>query len=279
MIAKTADEVAPWTPVPDAVWLALRAILKPYISVGFTIEGDPVSKDRPRFGAGGHVITPQKTKTAEKRVNDAFHDALPGWEPEADWTFGGLFEFNTASGSTVDLDNTQKLVYDALNTTKAKGKKRRQTGLWLDDIQVGQAHIRLTRGFGPPVTEVLLFRVSDNGTPYTRLCTQCGERFRNQSSKVCYSCRKSRTAVNAVLAIGAAAEVDAELDRLKRRAYQFIVASMIGSNTSPSLKDIAERLGTTEHRARAVITALIADGILARDGRKLRVVKQMGAAA
>lgn len=274
MIAETADEIAPWTEVPDAVWRALRGILAPYVSASFTIDGDPKSKERPRFSKGGHVITPKKTMAAEAIVRAAFREALPDWEPEPDWTFGVLVEFRTSSGSAVDIDNTQKLVMDSLNTTKE------HRGFWLDDIQVGTVFMHLTRGQGTPSTEIQLFRVADNGTPPTRLCELCGDRFRNVRDALCYSCRKERAQVKQQRALGAAERADEDLHDQKRRAYRFVVATLVGYGTSPATKDIAERLGVTERRARIVVNALIADGILARDGRtKLKVVKQMGAAA
>lgn len=272
MIAESADEIAPWTEVPDAVWRALRSILAPYVSASFTIPGEPQPKERPRFNGRGHVMTPKKTLAAEAVVRAAFREALPGWEPEPDWTFGVLVEFRVA-GSTTDIDNTQKLVMDSLNTTK------KHSGFWLDDIQVGTVFLHLTRGHDTPSTEIQLFRVTDNGTPMTKLCKGCDERFRDTRNTFCYRCRKTRAETRQILAIGAAEAEDTELTQLKTKAYRFIVATIAGWDTSPTTAALAERMGVTEHRARTVVTALIADGILARDGRKLKVVKQMGAAA
>lgn len=266
MIARTADEIAPWTEVPDAVWRALRGILAPYVGATFTIHDNPKRKERPRGLKTGGVYTPPATKAAEKVVVQHFQQVMPGWEPEPDLTYGLLVEFVTTEGSKVDVDNCLKLVMDALNKT-----------MWLDDIQVGATFCYISRGRGEPRTEVELFAWQNNGTPKTKLCT-CGVRFRAKET-LCADCRKNRTAVNQLLAIGAAEDSAAELAVLKRKAYRFIVATWVAADTSPSTKTIAEKLDVTEHRARAVISALVTDGILARDGRKLRVVKQMGTAA
>lgn len=269
MIAETADEIAPWTEVPDAVWRALRAILAPYVGASFTIPGNPKRKERPRGlkNGGGAVYTPQATKDAEKVIVRHFGQVMPGWKPEPDLTYGLLVEFVTTEGSKVDVDNCLKLVMDALNQQ-----------MWQDDIQVGATFCYISRGRGEPRTEIELFAWQNNGTPKTKLC-QCGNRYRAKNA-TCADCRTSRTAVNAALAIGAVEQSDADLARHKRQAYRHVVATLVGYDTSPSTKEIAGRLGVTETRARTVINALIADGVLAREGRtKLRVVKPLEAVA
>lgn len=267
MIAETADEVAPWTEVPDAVWQALRAILKPYVGASFTIHDNPKRKERPRGLKGGGTYTPPATKAAEKVIARHFTDVMPGWEPEPDKTYGMLVELVTTEGSKVDLDNCLKLVMDALNKL-----------MWLDDIQVGASFCYISRGRGEPRTEVDLFCWQHNGTLATSVC-QCGKQYRSKRG-ACDTCLKERTAARQVLAIGSADPADADLSWLKRRVFRAIGVAMMGTDASPSTKAIAEELNITEARARAAITALIADGNLAREGRtKLRIVKPLGAAA
>lgn len=259
------DEIAPWTEVPDAVWHALRAILKPYAGVTFEVPGDPVPKKR-RVGQGRAAFTPTRTRNAEKSVARAFSDVMPGWEPEPDLTYGVMVELTTEAGSKVDVDNGLKLVMDALN------KK-----LWLDDIQVGATFTRIVRGRGDVGTKVMLFAMKGNGTPLTKVCA-CGTRYRAKTP-TCADCRNKRKAVNQVLAIESAETSDAEFARLKRRVFRAISIAMMGRDTSPSTKVLAAALGITESRARAAVNALIADDVLARDGRKLRVKNPMGAVA
>lgn len=80
--------------------------------VHLIIPGEPVSKERPRSGRG-KTYTPPKTVEAEKRVQQAFRDS------EAQKLDGNLVAFVTfyVGGSMLkDLDNMEKLVFDALNT-------------------------------------------------------------------------------------------------------------------------------------------------------------------
>jgi hypothetical protein len=162
-----------------------------------------------------------------------------------------LIEFRTLGGSKVDLDNATKLVWDALNAV-----------FWADDIQVGDSYLHLVRGRGEPGVEVMLFRVQDNGTPKTRLC-ECGARFRAQE-KLCSDCRKNRAAVRELVA---ASEPD-EMERQKRRAFNYIAGCAVGGLTPPTYANIAIVIGASEPTAKKVVAALIADGALAREGRK-----------
>jgi Holliday junction resolvase RusA-like endonuclease len=262
----TAVEQAPWTPVPDAVWIALRTFLEPYVGAAFEIPGDPVPKKR-RVGQGNRAFTPKRTREAEKSVRQAFDNVMTGFGPEPDLTYGVLVEFTTAAGSKVDVDNCLKLVMDALNVK-----------LWQDDIQVGATFARIVRGRGTPGTKVLLFAMADNGTPATKMCG-CGTRFRAKARR-CQACTKQTTVVNQLLALEAADPVADQLAAHRRRAFSYLTACMIGSNVSPSNAAIAAHLGVTEHRARSIIATLIRDGFLAREGRtRLRIIKPLGDAA
>jgi Holliday junction resolvase RusA-like endonuclease len=273
VIAETADEVAPWTEVPDAVWQALHKILAPYVGAAFVVSGEPVPKER-RIGEGRAAHTPPRTKAGEKAVRAAFDKVMVGWNPEPDLTYGILVELVAGASSRVDADNGLKLVMDALN------KK-----MWQDDVQVGVTFCRITRGRGEPRTEVRLFAMPNNGTNLSRVC-ECGNRFRAKTYNRCNKCRTSRSSAGQLaldaptrLAIEAASPADPDLVRCKRQAYRFVVATLAGWGGPPSTKDIATKLGVTETRAAAVINALIADGTLARKNRKLYVKTPMGAAA
>lgn len=259
-----------WTPVPHGVWLALRTFIEPYVGAAFTIPGDPVPKKR-RVGQGQGAFTPKRTVDAENRVREAFREALPGWQPEPDRTYGALVEFHTKSTSKVDIDNGTKLVLDALNTTIE------HAGFWQDDIQVGNLFLHLERR-GDPGVEVLLFAVEPNGTLQSTLC-ECGTRYR-ALERMCRACIRRRAIVNQLLAgDDEAARSADELDRQRRIVMSHLTAHMIGRNTSPSMTSIAARLGASQHRAAAVVDTLIADGYLARNGRNLKIERHLGSAA
>lgn len=260
-------EVQRWTPIPNGLWGAIKHTIRPYVGAEFTVEGDPVPKERPRVERG-HTRTPKRTKDAEERVREAFRAVMPGWDPEPDLTYGALIEFRTRSGSTVDIDNTTKLVMDALNNV-----------FYLDDIQVGDEFLHLVRGRGEPGVEVWLFAVEPNGTKRTRLC-ECGTRYRSDA-KSCSDCTKKRALVNALLAgDDTAAQAAVDLDRDRRRVFSYLTGCMIGTNVSPSVAKIAEHAGVSAHRAGAVLASLISDGYLARDDRKrIKIVKPLGATA
>jgi crossover junction endodeoxyribonuclease RusA len=262
----TAPALAPWTPVPRQVWVALRRILEPHVGVTFTIPGDPVPKHRPRLGEGGTTYTPDATKKAEKRVRQAFKAAMPGWPAEYDRTYGAMIEFRTKSTSKVDIDNAQKLVMDALNKV-----------MWGDDIQVGRLHLDLVRD-GEPGIEVKVFAVEPNGTPMSKLC-ECGARFRSKE-RMCYECRKKKRIINALLADPDDAALAAErLDRDRRAVFSYVTARKIGTNATPSLADIAKHAGITTDRVQSVLTTLISDGYMERKGRQLKIIKPLGVAA
>jgi Holliday junction resolvase RusA-like endonuclease len=257
---------AAWTPVPNGIWGALRSFIEPYVGAAFTIPGDPVPKERPRV-EGRRARTPKKTLDAEKRVRAAFKDELPDWEPEPDLTYGALIEFRTRSGSLVDIDNATKLVMDALNKT-----------FWLDDIQVGNVFLHIVRGGSEPCTQVWLFAVEPNGTKLTRVC-ECGTRYRSEK-KICAACEKRRAVVNALLADDdSAVEAAQALDRDRRRVFSYVTARSIGTNTSPSVKAIADHTGLTTTRTDAVLMTLISDGYMTRKGTTLKIVKPLGVAA
>jgi crossover junction endodeoxyribonuclease RusA len=96
-------------------------------SISFTVEGEPVAKERPRTmtdtGGRTRTITPSKTLEHEAAIGWAFKAKYPGHEP---WTGDVrlVVEFHTRSKSK-DLDNMLKTVMDALNGV-----------VWADDRQI-----------------------------------------------------------------------------------------------------------------------------------------------
>jgi Holliday junction resolvase RusA-like endonuclease len=113
-------------------------------SVSFTVEGEPVAKERPRTVTNAYgesrTITPSKTKDHETAIGWAFKSAYPGHE-----LFTGEVRihvvFRTRSKSK-DLDNMLKTVMDALNGV-----------VWEDDRQVVRLRAELERD-GEPMTWV-----------------------------------------------------------------------------------------------------------------------------
>ncbi len=264
--------VEPWTPLPGSVWRALRTFVEPYVGARFVVPGEPVPKGRPRLGQG-RVITPKRTLAAEKRVREAFREAMPGWQPEPDLTYGVMVQFRTSAGSGVDVSNAVKLVEDALNKV-----------FWEDDIQVGMLMLDLVRGRGEPGTEVWLYAIEPNGTKPTRVC-ECGTRYRSDR-KSCSDCEKKRRIVNQLIAGDDAAATAADLlDRDRRAVFSYVTAATIGGRQSPGVALIARYISNvrgepiSQDRVRTVIATLISDGNFARKGRRLIVVKPLGAAA
>jgi Holliday junction resolvase RusA-like endonuclease len=249
--------------LPGAVWTALRRFVVPYAVATFHVPGDPVPKKRPRIGKGGHAFTPKATKDAEKVVRQAFRDAMPDWVAEPDGTYGVLIEFVTEEGSLVDLDNATKLVWDALNET-----------FWQDDIQVGASFLNLIRGDDPGTT-VVLFRMVNNGTKFTRIC-DCGTRYRSKA-KMCKACTQRRAALNELLR-PSDDELAAKVAADKRLVFSALVRWGT-SGGSPTTGQLAEATGLSEHRVRQILAALTEDGAVTREGRKLRIVGSLKGAA
>lgn len=254
-----------WTPVPEAFWVGLRTLIDPYVIGRFIVPGKPQPKER-RIGQGRFSRTPKNTRDGEARVLDAFQRGMPDWQPEPDGTYGVLIEFNAEENSRSDLDNLTKLVWDALNTK-----------LWLDDIQVGMALLRLVR-YGDPGSVVSVFMVENNGTRMTTVC-ECGARYRS-TAKRCPGCEKRRAAIAELLRDGDDEQAAAEFAQLCRRTFTFVTARSVGGGRPPSVQAIAEHLNVPESRARAAVETLITDGNLKRlPNKQLQVVKALGAGA
>lgn len=148
----------------------------------FTVWGEPVAKERPRFGRG-HAYTPKRTRDAEVAIANLFRAHNPDWEPDAASTFGVLVNF-WCSGRK-DLDNMLKLVLDALNGV-----------VWRDDSQVVHLVAKAHRGTSePPCTMLAIDRMPPPPGDTQRNCRRCGSPFVlvKPSSKALYcsaSCRR-----------------------------------------------------------------------------------------
>ena len=99
--------------------------------VTFTVEGNPVGKQRPRFSRG-HTYTPKKTVDYEKQVADKAKQAMGSSQPLETPVAVFIYISHTVPASyskkrteaclanverprKPDLDNVAKLVLDAMN--------------------------------------------------------------------------------------------------------------------------------------------------------------------
>lgn len=143
-----------------------REMLEVDVLARFSIDGDPVSKQRPRFARSrGKVYTPGGTKTAEEKVGWAFRASPTTTYDPAAGTFGVHLGFFCAGGQRRDLDNMIKLVLDGLNRIA-----------WADDSQVTEASAKLARFHSDPRTEVVIYRTITQTHP-ENTCERCGTKF------------------------------------------------------------------------------------------------------
>lgn len=143
----------------------------------FTVEGEPTSKARARFmRAGGKVVTytPTKTRTAEETMAWNFRATADSRLCRSEgYAYGVVALFFCANRQRRDVDNMVKLVMDSIN------------GLaWHDDSQVLELIARKIFIDGEKQdarTEVLVYRMGELNPP-TRVCQECGKRFRTYES-------------------------------------------------------------------------------------------------
>lgn len=95
--------------------------------LAFTVFGEPVPKGRPRFGAGGRVYTPQRTRDAEEDVRIQALTATTGksWLLLDGYRYALEMDFYLGTARAVDIDNLAKLCADSCNGV-----------LWRDDSQI-----------------------------------------------------------------------------------------------------------------------------------------------
>jgi len=142
-----------------------REMRDPEVVARFTIEGEPVSKQRAGRSGTGRSYTPAKTRDTEERVAWAFRQAAGPQQLTADLGFGVFAGFFCQSGQRRDVDNMTKLVLDGL------------TGIaWLDDSQVTEISAKVVRWDPDPRTEVVVYRAPLIQHP-SQQCPQCGRNF------------------------------------------------------------------------------------------------------
>lgn len=114
------------------------------------VEGEPVSKARPRLGRGGHTYTPRETTEAEQVIGLMIKTAMgrSGMSVDADSEFILNIEFYTAKKRRKDIDNCLKAVMDAGNKI-----------LYKDDSQVCGVWTRSYVLSDAPRTEIQVYRV------------------------------------------------------------------------------------------------------------------------
>lgn len=134
--------------------------------VDVIIDGDPMSKSRPRFGKRGTVYTPRKTKEAERYLGIFIKQASPGITPNQKDSFAVDIRFYCKSYHRRDIDNMVKLVFDACNEL-----------VWQDDVQVERLAAEVVRGASDhPRTEIRIYTFPSS-VPY-QPCQVCGKPIR-----------------------------------------------------------------------------------------------------
>jgi Holliday junction resolvase RusA-like endonuclease len=120
------------------------------------LDGEPVSKGRPRLGRG-RTYTPTATVQAEDAIRWQLQQAHV--RPDDDHTLAVRLRFHSTTGRGRDLDNLVKLVLDAANTF-----------VWRDDVQVVELDAAVQRRSSIGNTHLLVTRVGR----YTSDCLRCG---------------------------------------------------------------------------------------------------------
>ncbi|MGH7743326.1 MAG: RusA family crossover junction endodeoxyribonuclease [Candidatus Dormibacteria bacterium] len=125
--------------------------LNPEVVASFTIDGEPRSKERPRWNPtrSTQPYTPEKTVKAEKEIGWLFRKAAGPFPVSSTDTFGVFAVFLCGTKRRQDTDNMLKLVLDGLNGVA-----------WKDDMQVTESPARLVRGVLQARTEVLVYRTA-----------------------------------------------------------------------------------------------------------------------
>jgi len=115
--------------------------------IDLTVEGNPIGKERPRLGKGGHVYTPNKTLSQETAIKWAIRDELRDYDVDGESEFALLCYFYRNDLRRVDADNCLKLVSDAANGM-----------VWKDDSQVVEVYARLYRGCARAYSQITIYK-------------------------------------------------------------------------------------------------------------------------
>lgn len=122
------------------------------LMANFTIPGQPLPKERPRFGKGRSFTSPA-TRAAEKRVALSFQEqAGIGHSIDEPLTvpLKVVANFYRKNGVTADLDNCYKLLTDALNGIA-----------WTDDKQIKKIRANYFVDPDQPRTEIEIWAIGD----------------------------------------------------------------------------------------------------------------------
>lgn len=166
VLPKLSEVIAEEPPDGPLCFSLTREMSDVPVLARFTVDGEPVSKQRPRFAKGrnGHVYTPGGTTAAEKVVGWNFKKVCKR-VPSNTQGFGLYVGFFCGSGQRRDVDNMLKLVLDGLNGVA-----------FADDSQVVEVSAKLTRWDPDPRTEVVVYLVPQAEHP-SRICPACGRTF------------------------------------------------------------------------------------------------------
>jgi len=105
-------------------------IPKKDIYIQITIPGRPVSKQRPRFSKKkSRVYTPKGSHDAEQNIKKLIKEKYPRLKVDEVSDFEVRCYFVYPDKRRRDIDNAEKLVFDALNNL-----------VWKDDTQVGRSY-------------------------------------------------------------------------------------------------------------------------------------------
>lgn len=139
-------------------------------------EGDPLSKQRPRFALnkGGSVYTPTSTKDAEEYIGWVVKSSKPSLFCDKENLFGIRLIFHQANCQRRDIDNMVKLVLDGC------------TGIvWDDDSQVIElnAYKYINVGKDNAKTEICIYKATNQILQQSfDTCVYCGKRYRTHPS-------------------------------------------------------------------------------------------------
>jgi Holliday junction resolvase RusA-like endonuclease len=121
--------------------------------VVFEVSGEPVPKGRPRMTKTGHVYTPKKTATYERKVALLATIARQGAHRKpftGPVGISAVFRFGTKR--RIDIDNVLKAVLDSLNGI-----------LYEDDSQVMEIQVRKVMGSDEPGAHIVVTELNWEG--------------------------------------------------------------------------------------------------------------------
>jgi Holliday junction resolvase RusA-like endonuclease len=149
------------------------------VAVCVSIDCEPFSKGRPRFGRrpNGSVVTynTRKTTDYEQMISAFLRTNLKGELADPHSFFGLRCVFYRSTKQRIDCDNLIKAISDAANMV-----------VWADDFQVAEIMSRSYLGCDKPSVDILIYRVHDIREHVT--CKKCGipiKSFKSYKRKYC----------------------------------------------------------------------------------------------